>query len=248
MKSSNPLQNRRSAHALRYLYREYIVSVQYVMPLVALFIFMLGLYSVSPFLIVDSHTISMVFIFLLMVWISLSYHSNQNTVLEQLTILKLKRAEKVYLLQAVFLLLICMSFSLLLVLFPVGLHFFRVVYKRPITAWDILISIFLHGCAGYVGSALGGILHPRIIPNRVISISTAVMVSLLCIVKPGVHSMLPPARYVTWLLPPVAEFCARFAGKMFYDAKDVAVTALQLIVYGTILTGAKTALLARNRF
>lgn len=237
-----------SKHAVHFLYRDYLVSHRYLMPVIATSVFLWVLYAVSPHSIVDSYTISMVFLFLLMVWVSISYHETQNTIVEQITVLKLKKPVKTYLLQCAFLLLISLIMSLLLVLTPTVGSFIQSLYKRPITMADVIISILLHSLAGYVGSALGGILHPRIVNNRVVTIFVAMVASLLCIIKPGLHTMLPFTKYITWLFPPVAEFCTRFANQSIFIAKDVIITVIQLLVYGTILTSMKVALLVRNKF
>lgn len=237
-----------SRHVLRFLYREYFLQYQNAMPMAVTGIFLWVLYSVSPHSIVDSYAITMVFVFLVMVWVSLAYHDTQNIVAEQLIMLKLKSQTKTYVMQCAFLLLISIAFSLFLVLVPASLSYLRPLYKRSITVSDITIAVLLHSLAGYVGSGLGGILHPRIINNRLVTMFTAVLISLLCIIKPGIHTMLPFTTYITWALPPIAEFCTRFSNQSFFNVTDVLVTAVQLLVYGVILTSAKIALLVKNKF
>ena len=89
------------------------------MPLAVLLVLLYSIYSSKPVGVIDSLTVSSVFIFLVMVWIGATACDMENAVSEQILILRMQSAVKYYISHTVFLFLMGMMVSLIGILFPV---------------------------------------------------------------------------------------------------------------------------------
>lgn len=237
-------------NTIRYHADVYIRTPKYVVPFLALLIFLWGAYGYMPVQVVNSFAFTMSVLFFVMVCVGLTYHDTENTVAEQLLILKLGNAWKHYLAQTVFLFLVGTVFSLFTVLFPLLVNIVTnfALYKRPITASDIISAFVVHCFVAYMGSAVGALFHPRIIKDRKLAMLLAVFVAVVGFTKMGIHQQLPIAAACTWLFPPVSNIADLFTGQETFIARHVAYAVGITTLYGTVINAASIIVLIKKKF
>ena len=79
---------------IRYQYKQYMMSAKYVMPLIVLLGTLSMMYSIAPVAIVDSFSMTGIFLFVIMVWIGRTMQGVEPEVSEQVMILRLKSDRK----------------------------------------------------------------------------------------------------------------------------------------------------------
>ena len=98
---------------IRYHFHSYFKSSKFVMPVVILAVVLYCMYTIMPVGIVDSFSISCVYLFLIMVWAGLSYNTLEEPVSEQLMILRVRSETSYYLSCSMFLILLGMLAALI---------------------------------------------------------------------------------------------------------------------------------------
>jgi hypothetical protein len=228
----------------------YVRTTKYVMPVAALLIFLAGLYGMAPVEVVDSYGLSMTIFFFILVWIGLTHTEVEDSVSQQLLILKLGKAWKYYASNTLFLFGVSACLGLFATLLPLVsnvTHHFR-LYTRPLTAPDMLAAFALHSFVGFMGACVGALFHPRIVKDRKLALLLTAFVAVIGLVKIGIHRMFPLAAALTWLFPPISYMARLLNGQDVFAGASVAWILGISALYGTLAAGLQWALLTKAKF
>lgn len=235
---------------LRYDFDTYRRTNKYVMPFMALLVAETGIYAIAPVRVADSYTFSLCILFFIMAWIGLAYPDTIDPVDEQVTILKVRGAARYYTAGLAFQFLIGVCMSLFAVLYPLLNNAARsfMLYKTALRVGDVVIAFALHCCMAFVGCAVGGLFHPRIMADRKMALLLVLFVSITGAVKVGIHRALPASAAITWLFPPISDVMSMFAGLDVFPAGMAAWASLIMLAYAAALSAVKIILLCKRRF
>lgn len=237
-------------HTLRYQLATYVRSSKPVMPFATQLLLVGLLYAVMPVLPADSYAASATILCFTTAWIGLTYADVDDPVSAQLLTLKLGGTGPYQLAYSLFLLLIAIFAGVLATVQPLLVNLVNsfALYKEPLTAGTVFYGLLLHIAAGFMGTAIGALFHPRFFPDRKIALLLICFLLVAGFVKPGIVSMLPFTRVVTWLLPPIANISAALSGTATFPAGSVLRLAGHCALYGAALTAIRVLLLKKLRF
>lgn len=235
---------------LRYYFRIYFKSTQFVMPFVMVMVFLYSMYSTAPIGVVESYSVSIVVVFLIMIWVSLAYNSLENQVSEQLLVLKVQSELKYYISKSLFLFILGFMVSLFMALFPVvqnAINGFR-LYNREITGVDVVFSLLLHIFSAFTGGAVGAFFHQRIIKDRKLALVMNFGIAIIALAKGALNNQYDFLKFFTWVLPPIADVMKDLSGDVYFAPLLVIHSLILLGIYGLVLSVLQIHLLKRNKF
>lgn len=142
---------------VKYQMQQYFSTSKFVMPFAVLMILLYSIYSSKPVGVMDSLTVSCVFLFLVMVWVGVTACDMEDMVSEQILILRVQSAGKYYVSHAVFLFLLGMMISAVAVIFPVLMDLWNQgqLFERPFGAADLAGGFTLMCLSGFSGASPG---------------------------------------------------------------------------------------------
>lgn len=239
-----------TCNLLRYQAQVYIRSARYVLPFAALLIFLGGLYAYRPMQVVQGFSFSASVLCFVMVAIGLSYPDVEDTVSEQLLVLKMRSAARYETACVLFVGLVGVALAVFCLLFGVLVDALTgfTLFDEPLRLSDALYGLAVHAAMAFLGGAVGGLLHPRIVRDRKMALLLAIFICAVGLVKPGLHGLLPATAWVTWLFPPVAEVSTLFADKLAFDGLTVLRAAGGALLYGAAASVARVLLLVRRGY
>jgi len=235
---------------IKYYFLVYFKSTKFVMPFVAMLIFLYSIYSTFPIGIVESYTVSLVIAFLIMIWVGLTYNSLLDQVSEQLLILKAQSMLKYYISKTFFLFILAIIVGTIMTMFPVIqniINGFR-IYNRNITVIDIFASLILHYFSGFVGGTVGSFLHQRIMRDRRLAIIITFGIAILALAKKSLNDTYAVSKFITWVLPPIADVMEKLSDNIYFAPKAVVSSLIYLLIYGSLLSTFQIFLLNKNKF
>ena len=234
----------------KYQYRKYMLSAKWLIPLLVLAGVLAMLYSMVPVQIVNSFSISGLFLFGIMVWVGKTLEGVEPEVSEQVMILRLKSHRKYYLYQILFVLCIGMGITVIALLFPYikNLRLGGKIFTRPIIWSDLLGGGLLMLACSFVGGMVGGLFHNRIIHNTRLNLVLTSIIALLSLCRNGIVITLPFTKFILWIVPPVSDVVSWFSNENYFDIGNMMKGFLLLMLYGVILAGIKVELLRKRKF
>ena len=236
--------------SVRYQIQQYFSTRRLVMPLAVLLVLLYSIYSSKPVGVIDSLTVSSVFIFLVMVWIGATACDMENAVSEQILILRMQSAVKYYISHTVFLFLMGMMVSLIGILFPVIMDLCSQgqLFDRPLRIADLLWGFFIMSLSGFSGSSLGEISHPRINRSRKTAVIFTFLLAVTAVTKAAILEMIPVLAVILWVIPPISDVTALFAGETYFSADKCSTAFIILLISGMIWTAVKIMGLKKKGF
>lgn len=227
-----------------------IKTTKMLMPLLFWVLFMPVSYSIFPLDLVSSVLVSCIVLFYLMVWIGMSYYDIEDSINEQLLVLKTKSENMVYLSKLLFLFSVSIVMSLIGIFAPIiinAINGFN-IFTRPLTLGDIIASFFLHLFLALLGAALGGLFHPRIMKNRKTATLITFLIAIMSLVKLAITNNYHILKFMLWVLPPVSDFAQIFTDEDFFSPvsliKIIVLISIYILAYMTI----QIVLLKRKKF
>ena len=213
------------------------------MPLAVLLVLLYSIYSSKPVGVIDSLTVSSVFIFLVMVWIGATACDMENAVSEQILM-------KYYISHTVFLFLMGMMVSLIGILFPVIMDLCSQgqLFDRPLRIADLLWGFLIMSLSGFSGSSLGEISHPRINRSRKTAVIFTFLLAVTAVTKAAILEMIPVLAVILWVIPPISDVTALFAGETYFSADKCSTAFIILLISGMIWTAVKIMGLKKKGF
>ena len=213
------------------------------MPLAVLLVLLYSIYSSKPVGVIDSLTVSSVFIFLVMVWIGATACDMENAVSEQILILRMQSAVKYYISHTVFLFLMGILFPVIMDLCSQGQ-----LFDRPLRIADLLWGFFIMSLSGFSGSSLGEISHPRINRSRKTAVIFTFLLAVTAVTKAAILEMIPVLAVILWVIPPISDVTALFAGETYFSADKCSTAFIILLISGMIWTAVKIMGLKKKGF
>lgn len=235
---------------LKYHTSVYIKSSKYVMPIVLWLICMQVFYTMIPVFVVSSFVTSMGFLFFIMVWVGRTYTEIEDSVSEQLLILKVKSEHLYYMSKIVFLSLVGTVFAVVGLVYPLlqnVLTGYR-LYTRPITMLDVVSALVLHILVAVLGGMVGTIFHHRIMKERRIGVILTFSLALMSIVKGALIQDLPVSRIIMWVFPPLYDTMVCFRDQDYFVINGLLRGTLYIVTYTGVLIALQLYLLKRNKF
>jgi len=249
---------------VRYHFKQYFKTNKPIIPFTVLLASLYLLYATKPIEIVDSIMSACVFVFLITSWIGVTACNLENEVSEQIIILRIKSSKKYYYSHIFFLFYLSMLIALVAIAVPIilnaldGNHLFdkmamvsdaaAKVTERDFGIPDILCAFALLTATAFMGCSVGEISHPRVIKNRNIGILLIFLVDALSIAQVSLIEVLPAARLVLWMLPPVTKMLHFFSNEEYFPVLKVIVSVTILLIYSGILSFIKVKILDNKKF
>ncbi|HEX3021282.1 MAG TPA: hypothetical protein VHP81_02690 [Lachnospiraceae bacterium] len=205
--------------------RNYIKTNRLILPVIA-FISYLGIaYSVGPQKVLSTFMIQAIFIFILMLIVTVTYCDSEHEVLEQLIFLKVSAADrnKIYYSKILTLTRMLFVFVSLATLYPAIRYYFLFhgLFDRNLRVSDLAVSFLVSLLLGLFGVALGLIFSRRLIPERKTQLVLLVLIAILSIVGGTIAVKVPILKLFTWVLPPIYEITHRIGRKEYVNAEGL---------------------------
>lgn len=228
----------------------YFKGSSFIMPLIVSFIFLYTMFSIKPLDIVSSYLVSGVFLFLLMVWVGLSVSFGENTVTEQLLLLRVRGATCYYVSKILFFVCIALLADVLYTAFPVIQNLLNGgdMFKRQVLAADVINAFLLHAGSGFAGAALGSLLHPRVMTNKKLSIMMTVFLTVLTVSSTSLTEVVPAMKWILWVLPPVMIPAEVYGKAEYFVWSQTWGLFAVLVFYSLIYSTVKSLLCHKNKF
>lgn len=228
----------------------YFKGTQFVMPLVGSAVFLYMMYSIKPLDIVSSFLISSVFLFLMMVWVGLSATFGEDTVTEQLLLLRVQSEVCYYLSKVLFLICIALLADILYAAFPVIQNILNGsdLFTRPVILADVGNALLLQGGSAIAGATLGSLLHPRVLKDRKMILILTVFLTALTVTSTAFIDVIPAMKWILWILPPVMIPAEIYGNADFFAIGQTAALFFVLILYAAVYSIIKSIICHRNKF
>ena len=220
---------------IRYQYKQYMLSAKWVMPLIVLLGTLGMMYSMPPVGIVDSFSITGIFLFVIMVWIGKTIQGVESEVSEQVMILRLKSERKYYLCHIIFMMFICVVVTGISIVVPffIQIGSGNVLLSRQLIWSDFVGGGLLMFACSFTGGMLGELFHIRVIQNRKVGIGLTFFIAVLAICRNGVIAEYAFTRYILWVIPPISDVVSWYTNESYYNMGEVMSGFIFLLIYTT---------------
>ena len=235
---------------IRYQYKQYMMSGKCVMPLIVLFGTQGMMYNMAPVEIVDSFSITGMFLFVIMVWIGKTIQGVEPEVSEQVMILRLKSERKYYLCQIIFMVCICTVVTGISIVVPVFIH---ILSGNGLLSRQFIWSDFVGGgllmfTCSFTGGMAGELFHIRVIKNKNVGIGLTFLMALLAVCRNGLIADYVLTKYILWVIPPISDVVSWFTNASYFNMGEVMRGFILLLIYGIVMAVMKVELLRRVKF
>ena len=235
---------------VKYRFKQYIKTSKVAMPLLALVAVQYVLYTMIPVGVVESFVLSSIYVFLIMVWVSLGVSELEDPVSEQIMILRIQSEGKFYFSQILFLAAISAAAAFLSVLAPVFINLVNhnQVFTRSLIPADIISSYLLLWASAFLGSSLGGFFPARIMKDRKSAILLTILITIISVAKGSILDTLPLPAILLCFIPPMSEVFTIFGLDEYFQIGKVVLGVVVLFGYGCVMVVIKIRLLIKNKF
>ena len=235
---------------IRYQYKQYMLSAKWVMPLIVLLGIVCMMYSMPPVGIVDSFSITGLFLFVIMAWIGKSMQGMEPEVSEQVMILRLKSERKYYYGHIIFMICICVGLTGICMAVPVAIQILRgnTLLIRQFVWSDFVGGGLLMFACCFAGVMVGELFHVRVMKNKNAGITLTFFITLLAVCRNGVIADFDILKYILWVIPPISDVVSWFTNANYYNMGEVMKGALLLLMYGVVMAVGEVELLRRAKF
>lgn len=235
---------------VKYQLQQYFKSTKFVMPAAVLLILLESIYSMKPLEIVSTMILSGSLIFLVMTWVGVTTSDLENPASEYILILRAGSEVRYAVSHILFVGLLSLLYSGIAVAVPLlqqlanGPSYFT----RVLTVWDVLFGGLILLLCAFAGAALGELANPRILRDRKVTIMGVFLTAVFAIAKGAVLAQWAFAKWILWIVPPVAELGMLFAGQDGFSGSSVLIAAGIFLLSIAWMTGLKLILLNKNGF
>lgn len=220
----------------------------YVMPLVVLALYDGFCYSIRPAQLVTCVVMLCFVLFLTMVWMGYMLADREDPVEEQLLYLRAARKSSYYIGKGLFLLAAQMIFAVLAMAVPLLLFVAGTgLFSGAVTAWDLVQSFLLLSGSSGAGIALGGLLSPRVMRDRKLSLLLTMLMTFMSVLGFALKRY-AVAGWLVWLLPPIFSIGEAYgSGNSFLPEKTVVLWGT-LVLYSIIYLALGDIIRHKRRF
>lgn len=240
----------KTVNMMKYRLRRYFCSSRPVIPLIVTVCFLGVMYSIKPMNVGSGYVMSGVLQFILMVFVTLNMVETQEMVEEQLLLLHGNSKGKYFLAKEVTLLVISGIYGVILTIGPVVVNWINhfTFFNRKLTAYDVAMGAVIIIGSGLAGTAIGMILHPRIIGDRKLAVMVSVGLMILSIAKDGIIEEYAYFKLFGMLLPSVMKPARDLGNGDFFELSAVVIFFLSMAVYYCIVCFCKNIILSFKKF
>lgn len=241
---------KRLVELLNYQLRVCFKSGRFVMPFIVTVLFLAVLYSSRPASIEGCFALTCFLLFAVMAWAGFMLPAAEDTVMEQILYLRVKSsfiyfAGKSAVLAAAGFFLSC--FGLFIPIMQWLLHG-GLFFDRAAGVSDVLAAALLFPACSFAGGALGGLLHPGVMPERKSATLLTTLFVLLSVIRGPVVKEFPFLKALFWMLPPVDRAAAVYTGAQDPFVLRLAGHFAQLLLYGIVYCVVKSLICYRKKF
>lgn len=235
---------------LSYHFKVYLKSNKLLLPFLIYLLYLFTAYSIMPYSIVSSFSESAWVVFFIMTYVGFSYTELENSVTEQLVLLKVKNDNLYYISRIIVLVIVGVIMSVIGMLYPVinNIYNSSQLFTRDLLLSDIIFGLLLHCMMGFLGAMTGSLFHPRIIKNRKIAILMVFFTAVLAVAKGALIEEVPFMGFITWIFPPVYNMLVTFTNSEFFSLQTMVIPFLWGLTYGTVLMIVQIHFLKKNKF
>lgn len=238
------------SNLVRYQLELYFKGSRFVMPFVVMTAFLFTLYSVKPVDIVDGFSVTCYLVFFIMVWIGQGLVSSENTVMEQIQLLRVKRDWVYYLGQVVFLFVLGLMADVFCLALPFVLNLVNhgELFTRTLTGLDMLNGFLLFCACSSAGGALGSLLHPRVMRDRKTAMVLTLLAALVSMTRIVLVRKIPVLKWGIWIFPPLDEITMVYGGEKIFQIVRTGKIFLIFMIYGVVYSLIKSVICQRKKF
>lgn len=235
---------------VKYEVSKYFHTNKIVVPLVLLFGFLGMSYSIQPLEILSSFSICALVLFLMMVWIGISYSEIGYEMMDQTVFIKLQKKNNLFIGKIMMVALLSFLISTISMAMPLFLNVRNGfgLFNRRVVVWDVIggLMLFLFVCMA--GGMIGLLLNQYIVKDRKIAVLLGGMIGLITIVKGGIEAEWPLMKMLTWIFPPVYDCSEAFAANTYLQFQTILLPFCWLALYIVILMVLYVFLSNKKRF
>lgn len=234
----------------KYRLHRYFYSSRPVIPFIIIVCFIRIMYSVKPMSVCSGYILSGVLQFVLLTFVTLNMNGNEIIVEEQLLFFRGHRWSVYCIAREITFLLISCFYGAMLAIGPVIVNCFNEFsfFNRRLTVEDVVLGAIIILGNGFVGIAIGDVLHPRIMNDRKMAITTAVGIMILCIVKDAIIEKCSAFVFIGIFLPSVMKAARDLGNEDYFKIQSVIVFILMMVLYYLVIVTVKNLVLARKKF
>ncbi|RGU95880.1 hypothetical protein DWW31_02590 [Clostridium sp. AF15-17LB] len=238
------------AELTRYGLHIYFKGNKFIMPLVVIIVYQYTMYTIMPVGIVDSFVMASYLVFFVLVWVGLSVSADENPVMEQIQLLRVRSSLCYYISRSAILAVLGLLVSAVCVLFPVIQNALnhKALFLRPLMAYDVLNAFILVAGCSFAGGALGSLLHPRVMEDRRLAVVLTVLLSVLTVVRTGLVQEIPFLKCMAWILPPLDRIAYIYGNVDEFQILQTGLIFVALVGYGAVLTVIKSCICQKRKF
>ena len=235
---------------LRYHFISYFKTARIIMPLVVWVVFLGSAYYVMPQDVVGSFSMSSVFLFIIMIWVAMSYMESIHPIEEQLFLLKVKNEQTYYWSKTLFVYFIGSLFVGLGFLFPLFVNLINgfKLFARPLVPFDYISLLILHMLAAILGGTIGICLQPRCVKDRKLALLLATIIAVFSLVKASIVKGALWTKIVFVFIPPITDIITPFSSKPFFNIVGIIFAILYVGIYSLILLLINQYMLKKKTF
>ena len=202
------------------------------------------MYSMPPVGIVDSFSITGIFLFVIMAWIGKIIQGVEPEVSEQVMILRLKSDRKYYLCHIIFMMCICVVVTGISIVVPVFIHIWsgNALLSRQLIWSDFVGGGLLMFACSFTGGMVGELFHTRLIQNKKMGIGLTFLVVLLAVCRNGVIAKFAALKYILWIIPPISDVVSWFTNEGYFNMGEVMIGFVLILIYGVVMAVMKVEL------
>ncbi|GGJ99966.1 ABC transporter permease [Lentibacillus kapialis] len=194
---------------ISYYFLDYIKSYRYVPPLTIYLVALFLNYTYKPNPVLSSTAVTALYLFLLMVWFTLSFFHTEDPTQQHLTILHAKSKVKMFLSKYMTMFLCVIVLSVFSVAYPVVFGMFG----ADISILKLIIGVLNHFFLGVLSVSMAALFTREIIKNPGTGWLGVSFVLLVSIASTGLRHALPNfLQWTVWVLPPVPHLMSLMEG------------------------------------
>ena len=198
----------------------------------------------------SGYILSGVLQFVLLTFVTLNMNGNEKIVEEQLLFFRGQGWGVYCIAREITFLLISCFYGAMLAIGPVIVNCFNEFsfFNRKLTVEDVGLGAIIIFGNGLAGIAIGDVLHPRIMKDRKMAITTAVGIIILSIVKDAMIEKCSVFVFIGIFLPSVMKVARDLGNGDYFKIQSVIVFIIMMVLYYLVVVIVKNLVLAKKKF
>lgn len=240
-----------SAYAVyKYEMEKLFKSRKWLLPLI-LFMMYLGMsYSVGPLEILSSLGICSFIVFILVLAVMFMCDDIHYQTMDQTIFIRLSNKNCFYLGKVLLTGFVSIVAAGIGILVPVFVYVINgeSFFTTPFTLEYGIFGLLLFVLSGFCGGMTALLLNSRLISKKEASVILCILITLLTIVKGGLHDKYPITRAFSWILPPVYDLSVAFSRAENSLWKETGIYFFWIVAYVFIQIVFYIWIMKRKRF